>query len=100
MADRDQGAQCARAGARQADRSAARTGSPAQRGRAGGGVGLRRRRRVPRQLPAGDPPGEGGSTEGVRRMSMDFGFDVISAQEYERQRKLYEPLTAAIRRLI
>lgn len=33
-------------------------------------------------------------------MSMDFGFDVISAEEYERQRVLYEPLTAAIRRLI
>jgi len=33
-------------------------------------------------------------------MSMDFGFDVISAQEYDRQRMLYEPLTAAIRRLI
>src|ERR1700754_1068003 len=33
-------------------------------------------------------------------MSMDFGFDVISADEYERQRKLYEPLTAAIRSLI
>ena len=31
---------------------------------------------------------------------MDFGFDVISAEEYERQRVLYEPLTAAIRRLI
>ena len=33
-------------------------------------------------------------------MSMDFGFDVISAEEYDRQRTLYEPLTAAIRRLI
>ena len=33
-------------------------------------------------------------------MSMDFGFDVISADEYERQRKLYQPLTAAIRSLI
>ncbi|MCT7660242.1 PaaI family thioesterase [Mycobacterium deserti] len=33
-------------------------------------------------------------------MSMDFGFDVISAKEYERQRVLYEPLTAAIRNLI
>jgi len=33
-------------------------------------------------------------------MSMDFGFDVISAEEYDRQRVLYEPLTAAIRRLI
>ena len=31
---------------------------------------------------------------------MDFGFDVISAQEYDRQRVLYEPLTAAIRKLI
>jgi len=31
---------------------------------------------------------------------MDFGFDVISAEEYERQRVLYEPLTAAIRKLI
>jgi hypothetical protein len=33
-------------------------------------------------------------------MSMDFGFDMISAEEYDRQRMLYEPLTAAIRRLI
>ena len=33
-------------------------------------------------------------------MSVDFGFDVISAEEYERQRVLYEPLTAAIRKLI
>ena len=33
-------------------------------------------------------------------MSMDFGFDVISAAEYDRQRVLYEPLTAAIRKLI
>jgi len=33
-------------------------------------------------------------------MSMDFGFDVISAEEYDRQRVLYEPLTDAIRRLI
>ena len=33
-------------------------------------------------------------------MSMDFGFEVISAEEYDRQRVLYEPLTAAIRRLI
>jgi acyl-coenzyme A thioesterase PaaI-like protein len=33
-------------------------------------------------------------------MSMDFGFDVISAEEYERQRVLYEPLTSAIRNLI
>jgi acyl-coenzyme A thioesterase PaaI-like protein len=31
---------------------------------------------------------------------MDFGFDVISAEEYDRQRVLYEPLTDAIRRLI
>jgi acyl-coenzyme A thioesterase PaaI-like protein len=31
---------------------------------------------------------------------MDFGFDVISAEEYERQRVLYEPLTDAIRKLI
>jgi acyl-coenzyme A thioesterase PaaI-like protein len=31
---------------------------------------------------------------------MDFGFDVISEQEYERQRVLYEPLTDAVRKLI
>jgi acyl-coenzyme A thioesterase PaaI-like protein len=31
---------------------------------------------------------------------MDFGFDVISAQEYERQRELYGPLTEAVRKLI
>lgn len=33
-------------------------------------------------------------------MSMDFGVEVIGAQEYERQRVLYEPLTDAIRKLI
>ena len=68
----------------------------------GGGLGHRRRRRVPRQLPAGDPPGKGGGTEGVRwlSMSMDFGFDVISAEEYERQHALYGPLTEALRKLI
>jgi acyl-coenzyme A thioesterase PaaI-like protein len=33
-------------------------------------------------------------------VSMDFGFDVISAQEYERQRELYGPLTEAVRKLI
>ena len=31
---------------------------------------------------------------------MDFAFDVISAQEYARQRASYEPLTDAVRRLI
>jgi hypothetical protein len=31
---------------------------------------------------------------------MDFGFDLISAEEYERQRALYGPLTEAIRKLI
>ncbi|MGY4650323.1 hypothetical protein ACVWWN_004119 [Mycobacterium sp. URHB0021] len=31
---------------------------------------------------------------------MDFGFDLISADEYERQRDLYGPLTDALRRLI
>ena len=33
-------------------------------------------------------------------MSMDFGFDVISAEEYDRQRALYAPLTEAMRELI
>ncbi|OBH00189.1 thioesterase [Mycobacterium sp. E136] len=33
-------------------------------------------------------------------MSMDFGFDVITEEEYERQRALYGPLTEAVRRLI
>jgi acyl-coenzyme A thioesterase PaaI-like protein len=33
-------------------------------------------------------------------VSMDFGFDVISAEEYERQRALYGPLTEAVRKLI
>ncbi|GAT09067.1 thioesterase [Mycolicibacterium novocastrense] len=33
-------------------------------------------------------------------MSMDFGFDVITDEEYERQRALYGPLTEAVRRLI
>lgn len=33
-------------------------------------------------------------------MSMDFGFDMISDEEYERQRALYGPLTEALRRLI
>ncbi len=31
---------------------------------------------------------------------MDFGIDVISAEEYERQRELYGPLTEALRKLI
>ena len=31
---------------------------------------------------------------------MDFGFAVISAEEYERQRELYGPLTEALRKLI
>jgi acyl-coenzyme A thioesterase PaaI-like protein len=31
---------------------------------------------------------------------MDFGFDVISVEEYERQHALYGPLTEALRRLI
>jgi acyl-coenzyme A thioesterase PaaI-like protein len=31
---------------------------------------------------------------------MDFGFDVISDAEYERQRALYGPLTESLRRLI
>jgi acyl-coenzyme A thioesterase PaaI-like protein len=31
---------------------------------------------------------------------MDFGFDLISDAEYERQRALYGPLTQALRRLI
>ncbi|KUI37751.1 thioesterase [Mycobacterium sp. IS-1590] len=33
-------------------------------------------------------------------MSMDFGFEVITDEEYERQRALYGPLTEAVRRLI
>ena len=33
-------------------------------------------------------------------MSMDFGFDVISEGEYQRQRALYGPLTESLRRLI
>lgn len=33
-------------------------------------------------------------------MSMDFGFDVITEHEYQRQRALYGPLTQAVRRLI
>jgi acyl-coenzyme A thioesterase PaaI-like protein len=33
-------------------------------------------------------------------MSMDFGVDMISDEEYERQRALYGPLTEALRRLI
>ena len=31
---------------------------------------------------------------------MAFGFDLISAEEYERQRELYGPLTEALRKLI
>ena len=31
---------------------------------------------------------------------MDFGFDVITAEEYERQHALYGPLTQALRKLI
>ena len=33
-------------------------------------------------------------------MSMDFPFDLISAEEYERQRTLHGPLTQAVRELI
>jgi acyl-coenzyme A thioesterase PaaI-like protein len=33
-------------------------------------------------------------------MSMDFGFDVITEEEYQRQRALYGPLTESLRRLI
>ena len=33
-------------------------------------------------------------------MSVEFAFDVISAEEYVRQRASYEPLTDAVRRLI
>jgi acyl-coenzyme A thioesterase PaaI-like protein len=33
-------------------------------------------------------------------MSMDFGFEVISEDEYQRQRALYGPLTESLRRLI
>ncbi|WP_326546273.1 PaaI family thioesterase [Mycolicibacterium sp. ND9-15] len=33
-------------------------------------------------------------------MSMDFGFDSISDEEYQRQRALYGPLTDAVRKLI
>jgi acyl-coenzyme A thioesterase PaaI-like protein len=33
-------------------------------------------------------------------MSMDFGFDMITDEEYQRQRALYGPLTEAVRRLI
>ena len=102
VADGDPGAQCAGAGARQAHRPAARPGPSTQRRGGRRGLGQRRRRRVPRQLSAGDPPGKGSGTKGVRRsyVSMDFGFDVISAEEYERQRALYGPLTESMRRLI
>ncbi|KKW65201.1 PaaI family thioesterase [Mycolicibacterium elephantis] len=33
-------------------------------------------------------------------MSMDFGYDIVTAEEYERQRSLYGPLTESLRRLI
>ncbi|MGE2688704.1 PaaI family thioesterase [Mycolicibacterium pulveris] len=33
-------------------------------------------------------------------MSMDFGYDVVTAEEYDRQRSLYGPLTESLRRLI
>lgn len=33
-------------------------------------------------------------------MSMDFGFDMITEEEYQRQRALYGPLTDAVRKLI
>jgi acyl-coenzyme A thioesterase PaaI-like protein len=33
-------------------------------------------------------------------MSMDFGFEMISEDEYQRQRALYGPLTESLRRLI
>jgi acyl-coenzyme A thioesterase PaaI-like protein len=33
-------------------------------------------------------------------MSMDFGFDMITEDEYQRQRALYGPLTEAVRKLV
>ncbi|WP_409366088.1 hypothetical protein [Mycolicibacterium elephantis] len=33
-------------------------------------------------------------------MSMDFGYDIVTADEYERQRLLYGPLTESLHRLI
>ncbi|BBY83204.1 thioesterase [Mycolicibacterium pulveris] len=33
-------------------------------------------------------------------MSMDFGYDVVTAEEYERQRLLYGPLADSVRKLI
>ena len=33
-------------------------------------------------------------------MSMDFGIDVISEDEYQRQRALYGPLTESLRKLV
>lgn len=33
-------------------------------------------------------------------MSVDFGFDLITEDEYQRQRALYGPLTEAVRRLV
>ena len=56
-------------------------GPAAQRGRGGGGLARRRRRRVPGQLPAGDATGESRGAQGVRRMRVEFTFDVISAEE-------------------
>ena len=50
----------------------------------------RRAKAVVRKVLAGE----------AQRMSMDFGVDVISAEEYDRQRALYGPLTEALRKLI
>ena len=101
MADGDPGAQRAGAGARQADRPAAGSGPPAQRGRGGRGLGQRRRQRVPRQLPAGDPPGKGSGTKGVRWLSSQISRSTSSAPTSTTgQRCALRPLTEAMRELI
>src|ERR1700742_4318525 len=53
------------------------------------------------ESPVGRKPWyERSSDNGTNPVSMDFGFDLISADEYERQLNLYGPLTDALRRLI
>ena len=79
LADRDPGAQRAGAGARQADRPAAGPGRQLNAVAVAAGWRQRRRRRVPRQLSAGDPPGKGSGAKGVWRVSHEISGSKSSA---------------------
>ena len=65
------------------------------------GLGHRRRRRVPRQLSAGDPSGKGGGTKGVSDREHGFRIRRRSVRPSTTGcSALYGPLTEALRKLI